>query len=153
VAFATASPEANSTTGAALQLWHDGTIRFGELGTRIYSTTQDNLRIMSHNRIVLMANATVETDSRIIPQTNGDLNLGESANRWNSVHANAFRTANGVFQPTKQSGSNPNSSEIYTKVNLELVPEGEVYSRAHIIPWSSNYHYLGLAANRWKALY
>lgn len=153
VALATGTPDPFSTTGANLQIWHDGTLRFGELGTRIYSTIQDNLRIMSHNRIVLMANSTVETDSRIIPQTNGNLNLGELTNRWSSVYSNSFRTANGSFQPTKQSGSNPNSSEIHTKVNLELVPEGQVYSRANILPWSSNNHYVGSSSYRWKGVY
>ena len=153
VAIGIASPEHGSTTDASLQIWHDGTIRFGRLKTRIYNTIRNNLRIISHNRIILMADATVETDSRIIPQTNGDLNLGESTNRWRSIYSNAFRTANGVFQPTKQTGSNRNSSEIYTKANLELIPEGSVRARAHIFPWSSNYHYLGRHADRWKAVY
>lgn len=87
VAIGIASPNYGYTTGAALQIWHDGTLRFGELGTRIYSTIQDNLRIMSHNRIVLMANATVESDSRIIPMTNGDLDLGATDRRWQRVRA------------------------------------------------------------------
>lgn len=149
VAFATASPEANSTTGAELQIWHDGTIRFGGLGTRIYNTVQNNLRIMSHNRIVLMANATVETDSRIIPQTNGDLNLGEETNRWNSVYANAFRIPYGVIQ-----NFDVTSVELYSSNSLYLRSENNIiYAQGHLRPRFTSTFYLGNTNYRWISVY
>lgn len=152
VMLAAGSPQWTHSTDAKLQIWHDGTIRFGTGATRIEETALKNLRLTSHNRILLRANATVETDSRIIPTTNNSLNLGESNQRWANVYGTSLRVGSqAAFQPaTNTSGS----AEIYSNYSLFLKPEDHVIAHSTSVrPRYTNSTHLGMAAYRWDGVY
>src|SRR5699024_9357054 len=90
------------------------------------------------------------TDSRIIPDLNKTHNLGEGNLRWNNVYSDAFRTYNSVMQPFQDTGS----TEIYSRYDLLLRPDDNlIVQGASLRPRYTNSTYLGVASNRWIAVY
>ena len=91
VAFATDSPNPYGTTGATLQIWHDGTIRFGGQGQRIYN---DGNRLMLETSVnnELYLNATnLRANGHFTPDQSTqswDWAIGTTAtaNRWHRVY-------------------------------------------------------------------
>src|SRR5699024_8017954 len=149
VAFATGAPNSKSTTDANLQIWHDGTLRFRRSATRIESDANYDLHLQAHNWIRLKARATVETDSRIIPDLNKTHNLGEGNLRWNNVYSDAFRTQYGAVQ-----SFDVTSTEVWSERSLYLRPENNIiYAQGHLRPRFTSTFYLGNTNYRWIALY
>lgn len=82
VAFATSSDSPYSTTGAGLQIWHNGQLRWNYGEGLIWPGRTSGLVIESNSYIHLRPSASVEVDGRVIPRYNGQGTLGADNLRW-----------------------------------------------------------------------
>lgn len=159
VALATGSPSPYSTTSASLQIWHDGTLRFGTDGEsnpgRIFSNG-GNLEIDSNGWIYLRPSATVFVDGRIAPWANNTGTVGTADYHWNRMFSGSYRLRNGGGI---QRGSGPedavSSVEVHSPGSLHLKSiTRNIYGQGSIYPYySSNTYTLGSTNYRWQGVF
>lgn len=81
VAFATASPKPGSTTGARLQIWHDGTLRFGN------EFSAQTGRISSEGTdLLIQSNNTIQLGADVKPSKGNSYSFGNAGYRWKGIY-------------------------------------------------------------------